>query len=94
MRARLLLSLQRALLGEVSPNIRAVTSSFAPDRIILRWIIDGAISDDLKESLSSVGTEVVADFPDRDISEEYIGCDAPADIGTHVLDLIAYRRKE
>jgi hypothetical protein len=94
LRAALLLSIQRALLGEVTPNIRAVTGRIDSDRIVLRWIVDGAISDELKGDLGAVGTEVVADFPIHQISEEFVRCDAPADIRGHYLDYIAYLRKD
>jgi hypothetical protein len=93
LRAALLLSIQRALLGEVTPNIRAVTCRIDPDRIVLRWIVDGAISNELKGDLGAIGTEVVADFSTHQISEEFVRCDAPADIRSYYLDDIAYLRK-
>jgi len=88
LRVRLLLSLQRAMLGEVTPNIRAVTCR------ILRWIIDGPVSEKLRDDLSVIGTEVVSDFSSHRISEEFVRRDAPADIKTLYLDDLAYLRKE
>ena len=94
LRARLLLSVQRALLGEVTVNIRAVTCSVDADEVVLRWIIDGAISEELEADLSVLGTEVISEFSDHHISEEFIRCDAPSDIKVLYLDHLAYLRKE
>jgi len=94
LRARLLLSVQRALLGEVTANIRAVTCSVDANKIVLRWIVDGAISEELEDNLSVLGTEVISDFSDHHISEEFIRCDAPSDIKAFYLDYLAYLRKE
>jgi hypothetical protein len=94
LRVRLLLSIQRALLGEVTPNIRAVTAQIDAQTIVLRWIIDGEISDNFRCDLSAVGTEVVADFETHQIAEEFIRCDASHAMDELYLDDVAYARKE
>ena len=94
LRVRLLLSIQRALLGEVTPNIRAVTAQIDVQTIVLRWIIDGEISDSFKLDLSAVSTEVVADFARHQIVEEFIRCDASHAMDEFYLNDLAYRRKE
>jgi hypothetical protein len=94
LRVRLLLSIQRALLGEVTPNIRAVTAQIGAQTIVLRWIIDGGISDSFKHDLSVVGTKVVADFATHQIAEEFIRCDSSHAMGEFYLDDLAYARKE
>ena len=94
LRVRLLLSIRRALLGEVTPNIRAVTAQIDAQTIVLRWIIDGEISDSFRRNLSAVGTEVVADFASHQIAEEFIRCDAPRSIDEFYLDDVSYARKE
>jgi hypothetical protein len=94
LRARLLLSVQRAMLGEVTPNIRAVTCRIDSTLIILRWIIDGPVSEKLKDNLSIIGTEVVSDFSSHRISEEFVRRDVPADIKTLYLDDLVHLRKE
>ena len=94
LQVRLLLSIQRALLGEVTPNIRAVTASIDEGTITLRWIIDGEITDDFRRDLSAVGAEIVADFESHQIAEEFLRCDAPRLIRDLYLDQIAYVRKE
>lgn len=94
LRVRLLLSIQRALLGEVTPNIRVVTARIDTQSIVLRWIIDGEISDSLRGDLSAVGAEVVADFASHQIVEEFIRCDASRAMDEFYLDDVAYARKE
>jgi hypothetical protein len=94
LQVRLLLSIQRALLGEVTPNIRAVTAQIGSDTVTLRWIIDGVISDSLRRDLSAVGTEVIADFATHQIAEEFVRCDAPSALDELLLDHLAYLRRE
>lgn len=94
LRVRLLLSIQRALLGEVTPNIRAVTAGIDENAITLRWIIDGEITDELEDDLSAAGAEVIADFETHQIAEEFVRSDAPRPLDELYLDHIAYVRKE
>jgi hypothetical protein len=91
---RLLLSIQRALLGEVTPNIRVVTAHIDAHTIVLRWVIDGEISDSFRLDLSAVAAEVAADFATHQIAEEFVRCDASHAIDELYLDDVAYARKE
>jgi hypothetical protein len=65
-RARVLLSMQRALLGEVFPSLRAVWVEWSEREIRIRWIVDQEVSGADRESISSVEAEVQADF-DADV---------------------------
>jgi hypothetical protein len=56
------LSLQRALLGEVPPALRAVVFSMKELTIASRFYFDGPISQEDDESVSCVETEVLADY--------------------------------
>jgi hypothetical protein len=94
LRVRLLLSIQRALLGEVTPNIRAVTAAIDENAITLRWIIDGAIADDLESDLGAAGVEIGADFDSHQIAQEFLRCDAPRPMEEFHLEQLAYLRKE
>ena len=94
LRVRLLLSIQRALLGHVTPNIRAVTAAVDESNITLRWIIDGAMADDLEDDLSAAGAEVGADFDSHQIAQEFLRCDAPRPMDEFHLEQLAYLRKE
>lgn len=78
-RCEVLLSLQRALLGEVSPNLRAVTVSYTDSSVQFEAYFDGEISDEDREAMSMVETEVMADFPSSHvITHEVKRLDAPA----------------
>jgi hypothetical protein len=94
LRTRLLLSIQRALLGHVTSNIRAVTARMDATTITLRWIVDGEISDALQDDLGAVGAAVIADFSTHQIAAEFIRCDAPRAMDEWYLDHLAYVRKE
>jgi hypothetical protein len=93
--ATILLSVQRALLGAVPHNLRAVTCNWVGTEIKLRFVFDGEIDEENYESAGIVGTEVVADFPSPwTISEEIVRLDYPASLCAAALLLWAYRRKE
>jgi hypothetical protein len=77
----LILSVNRALLGEVSCAVRQVDATIEGKIIRLRFVFDGVISDDDKESASCVATEVIADYPDGyKIYQECVQMDAPRKI--------------
>jgi len=87
-------SLNRALWGEVSPNLRSVQFAMEPLHIGLRFFFDGVPRDGDVESANCIGAEVAADFPGCTVSEEVIATTAgtalPRQDGWHV----AYARKE
>jgi len=94
-RARLLLSLQRALLGQVREELRAVCCAWSTGSIQLRFIFDGPIEPDAAEDMRGVATEVIADFGDGVmIEEEILRSDFPEDLHIHALEAWAYWRKE
>jgi hypothetical protein len=93
LRASLLLSALRALLGEVSPALRGVTIGWRDHVILLRSYFDGPISEVDRDSMSSVGAEVIGDFSEPwTIEDEVIRCDAPEPL--EGLVAWAYRRRE
>lgn len=63
-----LLSTERALWGEVTPDLRAVTVE-AGDRIRIRCVYDRPIDEDLREIVSMVEGEVLADYVDEKMVE-------------------------
>ena len=78
-RCEVLLALQRALLGEVSPSLRAVTVKYAESSVHFQAYFDGQVNDEDREAMSLVETEVMAEFPSTHlISHEVIRLDAPA----------------
>lgn len=74
-----LISLQQALLGEITANLRAVTVTYSETSIHFEAYFDGEITDGDRESMSLVETEVMAEFPSaHTITHEVVRLDAPA----------------
>lgn len=80
-RALVLLSLQRALLGEVFPALRVLTVDWSDATVKFWAYVDGVPRPRDAESLSCVSAAVAADFlPGVDIDYEIIRCDFPSPI--------------
>jgi hypothetical protein len=94
-RARLLLSVQMALVGAVPPALRAVLCSWEEHKIGLRFVFDGQIDPDDSEDMSVVGAEVIADFHSPWIINDQVErLDAPAKIVASPTEIWAYGRRE
>lgn len=94
-RATLLLSIQRALWGEITSNIRGITCSWDDSTITIRWLFDGEISDeDLESAECNVTGEVNSDFPDHEVVAECKRLDMPEPLSPYVLSVWVYMRKE
>jgi hypothetical protein len=98
LRARILLSLQRALLGEVTSNMRAISVEWSTDRIKIWVYYDGPVDEDIVDDFdASAVTQVVADFPypdkgDPKIDFEFLRCDIPQKIGNRG-EFVFYRNE-
>jgi hypothetical protein len=57
------LSIQRALLGEVTDRMIAVTCGLKGQLVEIRVYFSGKVSPDDLERVSFIGAEVIADFP-------------------------------
>lgn len=85
-RQQILLSVQRALVGEVWPSIRAISVDISTTRVSIYAYWDGPIdADQLEEFDGGAITQVVADFPypehgDPSIRLRPMRCDAPQPI--------------
>lgn len=85
------LSLQRALIGTITVNVRAVTAGIAKEEVTVSVYYYAPPSEEETEEFAVIATEVIADFP------------APYRIQTHfiigesvplkMLDFWAYMRK-
>lgn len=62
---RLKLSIQSALLGAITANMRNIAIDINENKIILYFFINGEISDDDRENISIIETEIIADFEDE-----------------------------
>jgi hypothetical protein len=63
-RPRIMLSVQRALLGSITCNLRGVAAEWNDKEIRIICYFHGPLSEDDREEMSCVHTEVVADFVD------------------------------
>jgi len=88
------LSVQRALIGEVTANMAAVTCALRQDLIVLRCYYFGTPTEDDKQRLSAVGAEVIADFPaPYDILQECVPCQPSRQLPER-LEFWAFMRAE
>jgi hypothetical protein len=76
----LILSFSRAMLGEVPWALRRVTARVQRKTIKVQFVFDGPISDDDRDSGGCIAAEVIADFPEHMIDEEYLRLDEPQEI--------------
>jgi hypothetical protein len=83
-------SVQRTLVGEVTPNLIAVTCGISEQRILIRAFFDGPVSESDRARFQAIGTEVTADFTDDYIAEEE--CLSTNDKSEEMLDFWAFRR--
>lgn len=87
------LSIQRALLGEVSVLLRAVVFSIKDKNIDIRFYLDGLLNEKDKESVSCVETEIIADYEeDYAIAVSCIRLDFPQPINDD--GIWVYQRRE
>ena len=94
-RPMLLLSLQRALLGEVHVELRqaSIEADTTSKTVRLRFEYDGPPSERAWESCSCSAAEVIADFPAQwQLDEQHLTVPVPAPL--EPLAHVAYRRAE
>jgi hypothetical protein len=93
-RATLLLSVQRALTGIITPHMRGVICSLVNDQITLYFIFDGAPAEEDVERCSLAGTEVAADFAREPLDFEIIIRPVPEPMDDLASGDWVYRRHE
>ncbi|GLH77401.1 hypothetical protein SSBR45G_23090 [Bradyrhizobium sp. SSBR45G] len=86
--------MNRALLGEVSASLREVQYSFSDGNIDIFCVFDGEISEDDRESMSCVATEVTADFPNVTVQEHCLRIDVPDPVPNLPGRVTVFARKE
>ena len=94
LRASVLLTLQSALLGAIGPAVRKVTCSWNAKEIRIRAVFDGQIGEDDAQAMLVTETEVMASFPDHDVSLVYERCDAPGSVVMHADEQAVFARLE
>lgn len=91
-RITLLLSLQRALLGVVTPALRMVTAEGNDEEIHLIFYYDATVSNWELELAETAATEVIASFAKQTLNLEILKVNGL--IKLHSLEEIAYQRYE
>jgi len=92
-RVRILLSLQKALIGSITSHLRSVSVGWDENNIDIYFLYDGEISEDDQEESECVATEVLASFPDDTVIAHHIRSDFPEKI-PELGDNAIFRRKE
>ena len=90
---QLRIAAQIALLGEVPATLRSVSITTQEKTLIFRAILQDGASEDDRESLTCVATEILASLPsDLMVEEDIIRFDGS--IQGRELPLVVFRRKE
>lgn len=64
LRSEIVLSVNRALVGEVFPELVAVSCHIVAERqFVLTFFVESEPSDPMIEDISCIETEIIADFP-------------------------------
>jgi hypothetical protein len=85
------LSIQQALLGEVTDRLVSVTCGLRQHHIQIRAYVRGAVKEEDIERVGFIGAEVIADFPDGYTIEEK--CSSADGENEEMLDFWAFRRE-
>ena len=88
------LSAQNVLLGTITPNIRQIWIGLIDRTIQFVVIFDGEISEDDEDNMSCVGTEIISDFCDLFINEQFLSVSPPNRYEIPEDYLLVYARKE
>jgi hypothetical protein len=92
-RTKAILSLNRALLVEASPALRAALISWNDEEIHLFFYYDGEISVEDNESAECAATEVIAGYPEYALEIDILRWDAPKPI-PQTGELVYHRREK
>jgi hypothetical protein len=80
-RSTVLIALQQALLGEIASHLRAVTVEYDDQSVHFTAYFDGDVSEDDRESLSCVESEVMAALPaSNSVTHDVTRLDVPVPI--------------
>ena len=86
------LSIQRALLGEVTERLVSVRGGIKGHVVSARTYVKGLVQSDDVEALSNIAAGVIADFPDGHTVEET--CLSADDGEPQMLDIWAFMKKK
>lgn len=94
LRSTVLLALQLALLGEITPNIRGITCGWDESKIMINFYFDGEFTEEEQESMECVASEVISSIPKLKIDVQCKRVDAPELLASYKLLNWVYLRKE
>jgi hypothetical protein len=94
MRIRVLLSIQRALLGQIGTAVRRIVCSWTETEIHVRVVVDGEIGEDDVEAMEEAKTEVIADFPNTAVFFKLERCDGPTRMQHERHEVAVFQRLE
>ena len=80
LRASVLLGMQVALLGCIGCGVRKVLCRWNDQEIRVRAVYDGEIREADIDAMLEAETEIMASFPNHDVSIKCERCDAPLQI--------------
>jgi hypothetical protein len=86
LRVQVLLSMQKALLGNVTPAIRAVAVKWTTSSVKFRILFDHLPTPADLETTSLVETEVMSDFPEYQVRGEAVAMASPTNISAVLPD--------
>lgn len=86
--------LQASLLRMITPNVRGVTCEIDEHKISLKFVCEGAYSEEEGEECDDVATEVIAHFSYHLIDLQVVSTDINDSIDKLALGDWAYLRKE
>lgn len=91
-RVRAILSMNRAMWGEISPTLRAIQISWNTEKIYIFYYYDGEIADEDRFSAECISTEMMAGYPDYELEENIIQWNYPKPIPDN--GELVYMRRE
>jgi hypothetical protein len=94
LRREVLLTFQVALLGMVEKHLRAVGVTWDDGRINAVLLYEDMPGDLEEETASDIEAEIMASFPEHEVSVKAQRFDAPADLEKLRLKAWVYRRRE
>ena len=93
-RVDMILSINRALLGEVSCTLRKVNFAYDDNFIYFQFFYDPDLDDDDRDSASTIAGNVSSDFPEHELKEDVISGDAiPQDTPANLAWETAFLRR-
>ncbi|CAD7289833.1 hypothetical protein LMG7974_01918 [Campylobacter majalis] len=92
--SKILSSTRRALIGEITQNMRAVYVALENYTIKILFIYNGKITDDDQDNVGYIGSLIVSDFNEYKIDEKAIRIDYPKVFILPKNYILVYRLEE